>query len=157
MRFLGGLALGCLAAAAHLFDGLCRAHLGTSFNVIILVLITGYVTTALRQARRIPESRSCLLPPQPKLHCSSLWCCGRLGYEWRSKVQSQTVWSLAKSVCSKSGVAWLMQTGDLVLAGAVADAAATAVEGPGARAGAAVALLDSCDSCRPRAGGPCRA
>lgn len=49
MRFLGGLALGGLATAAYLFDSACRAHLGTSFEAMLLILITGYVTTALRQ------------------------------------------------------------------------------------------------------------
>ena len=49
MRVWGGLAVAGLAVAAHLFDAACLQHLGFSLNSIMLVMITGYITTALRQ------------------------------------------------------------------------------------------------------------
>ena len=51
MRVWAGLAVAGLAVAAHLFDAACARHLGFSLNSIMLIMITGYVTTALRQAR----------------------------------------------------------------------------------------------------------
>ena len=51
MRLWGGLAVAGLAVAAHLFDAACTQHLGFNLNSIMLVMITGYVTTALRQVR----------------------------------------------------------------------------------------------------------
>ena len=51
MRVWAGVAVAGLAVAAHLFDAACARHLGFSLNSIMLIMITGYVTTALRQAR----------------------------------------------------------------------------------------------------------
>ncbi len=49
MRFWGGLAVAGLAVAANLFDAACARHLGASLNAISLIMITGFITTALRQ------------------------------------------------------------------------------------------------------------
>ena len=61
MRVWGGLAVAGLAVAAHLFDAACTRRLGFNLNSIMLVMITGYVTTALRQVsfrlgRPLPRS-----------------------------------------------------------------------------------------------------
>lgn len=49
MRFLGGLAVAGLSVAANLFDAACTRHLGASLDAICLIMITGFITTALRQ------------------------------------------------------------------------------------------------------------
>lgn len=54
MRFWGGLAVAGLAVAANLFDAACTRHLGASLNAISLIMITGFVTTALRQVQPLP-------------------------------------------------------------------------------------------------------
>jgi hypothetical protein len=54
LRFWGGIAVGGLATAACLFDNACRAHLGLSLNAISLVMVAGYVSSALRQVLSWP-------------------------------------------------------------------------------------------------------
>ncbi|CAL8463377.1 g2911 [Coccomyxa elongata] len=55
MRFWGGLAVAGLAVAANLFDAACARHLGASLNAISLIMITGFITTALRQAQSLMQ------------------------------------------------------------------------------------------------------
>ena len=87
MRLWGGLAVAGLAVAAHLFDGACTQHLGFNLNSIMLVMITGYVTTALRQ-----------------VCCRLIWC------RWFCGPHTQTSYhGLRSASCSRAQAQSLMQ------------------------------------------------
>jgi preprotein translocase subunit SecY len=54
-KFWGGLALGGLAVAAHLYDALCHAALGVGLATTSLVIIVGAVLQTSRQVASLRE------------------------------------------------------------------------------------------------------
>lgn len=54
-KFWGGLALGGLAVAAHMFDALCARALGVSLATTSLVIIVGAVLQTSRQVASLRE------------------------------------------------------------------------------------------------------
>jgi hypothetical protein len=54
-KFWGGLALGGLAVAAHLYDALCASLLGVSLATTSLVIIVGAVLQTSRQVASLKE------------------------------------------------------------------------------------------------------
>jgi preprotein translocase subunit SecY len=57
-KFWGGLALGGLAVAAHMFDALCTSTLGVSLATTSLVIIVGAVLQTSRQVASLREGPS---------------------------------------------------------------------------------------------------
>ncbi|CAL5223721.1 g6276 [Coccomyxa viridis] len=53
LRIVGGLSMAGLAIAAQLFDSVCVSQIGFSLNSISLILMSGFITTAHRQAQAL--------------------------------------------------------------------------------------------------------
>ncbi|CAK0739959.1 hypothetical protein CVIRNUC_001213 [Coccomyxa viridis] len=75
LRLLGSLCMAGLAIAAHLLDATCTRQLGFSLDSLSLILMSGFITTAHRQAQallRIPRLSRALAQERELLKLSSI-------------------------------------------------------------------------------------